>query len=202
MLNVGGGAKSYPISAHYSGWRHDLLDIDPACNPDILMDARSLATLPGGTYDAVYCSHNLEHYHRHDAIKVVQGFIHVLKPDGFVEIHVPDVQMVMRHAIANNLDIDDVLYVARAGPILVRDVIYGYHVEIERSNNDFYGHRTGFSPKSLQAFLFSLGFAAGNVSSPPFRPDPTHHAFAMQALMFKQLPTPEQTKLLGLTASR
>ena len=30
VLNVGGNSKLIPIPPHFGGWRHDLLDIDPA----------------------------------------------------------------------------------------------------------------------------------------------------------------------------
>src|SRR6266446_7887238 len=46
--------------------------------------------LAASQFDAVYCSHNLEHYYRHDGATVLRGFLHVLKPDGFAEIKVPD----------------------------------------------------------------------------------------------------------------
>jgi len=36
VLNVGGGTKAIAIPAHFDGWRHDLLDIDPTGNPDVL----------------------------------------------------------------------------------------------------------------------------------------------------------------------
>lgn len=158
VLNVGGNSKTLPLPAQYDGWEHVLLDIDPKGKPDIVCDARELATLPGASYDSVYCSHNLEHYHRHDGLKVLAGFVHVLKADGFAFISVPDVGALMRTAVEKSLDIDDFLYHSPAGPITVRDVIYGYGVEIERSGNDFYAHKTGFTQKSLQSFLIAAGF--------------------------------------------
>ena len=81
-----------------------------------------------------------------------------MQEDGFFEVFVPDVMDVMQKVIKENLDIDDVLYTSKAGPILVRDVLYGYHVEIERSGNDFFAHKTGFSPKSLERNLALSGF--------------------------------------------
>jgi ubiquinone/menaquinone biosynthesis C-methylase UbiE len=143
----------------YHGWEHLLLDIDPKGAPDVVCDARTMTSLPAATYDAVYCSHNLEHYHRHEVPKVLAGFRHVLKADGFVHLRVPDIGAVMQTAVQNKLDIDDMLYQSPAGPITVRDVIYGYGVEIERSGNDFFAHKTGFSAKSLTAVLQSAGFA-------------------------------------------
>jgi ubiquinone/menaquinone biosynthesis C-methylase UbiE len=158
VLNVGGNSKKTPLPPQYAGWEQVLLDIDPRGNPDIVCDARQLSSLPGAAYDSVYCSHNLEHYHRHDADKVLAGFIHVLKPDGFAFIRVPDLGEVMRTVVEKNLDIDDFLYQSPAGPITVRDVIYGYGVEIERSGNDFFAHKTGFTQKSLTSILTRAGF--------------------------------------------
>ena len=66
---------------------------------------------------------------------------------------------LMQTVVQKNLDIDDVLYQAPVGPILVRDVIYGYGREIEESGNDFYAHKTGFTQKSLRAALIAGGFS-------------------------------------------
>lgn len=159
VLNVGGNTKAIPLPPQYAGFEHLLLDIDPKGSPDIVCDARKLTTLEGGRFDAVYCSHNLEHYYRHDVPKVLAGFLHVLKDGGFAQIRVPDVSEVMRTAIERNLDIDDVLYQSPAGPIKVIDVLYGYGVEIERSGQDFYAHKTGFTQKSLLAALYRAGFS-------------------------------------------
>lgn len=158
VLNVGGNTKTIPLPPEYAGWEHVLLDIDPKGKPDVVCDARELLTQPAATYDAVYCSHNLEHYHRHDGLKVLAGFIHVLKPDGFVHIRVPDLGELIRVLVEKSLDIDDLLYQSPAGPITARDVFYGYGVEIESSGSDFFAHKTGFTEKSLSAFLEKAGF--------------------------------------------
>jgi predicted SAM-dependent methyltransferase len=115
VLNVGGSSKAIPIPAHYSGWGHLLLDIDPTGNPDIVWDARALDMLNPAQFDAVYCSHNLEHYYKHDGAKVLRGFLHVLKPDGFADIRVPDLRCVLRKFVADDMDLEDVLYTAPGG---------------------------------------------------------------------------------------
>ena len=158
VLNVGGNSKEIPLPAPYSGWAHVLLDIDARGEPDIVCDARELMSLKANEYDAVYCSHNLEHYYRHDVHKVLRGFAHVLKADGFAHICVPDIGALIRIVAEKKMDIDDFLYQSPAGPITVRDVIYGYGVEIERSGNDFFAHKTGFSVKSLTQILNESGF--------------------------------------------
>jgi SAM-dependent methyltransferase len=189
VLNVGGNNKAISLPLPYDGWEHILLDIDPRGMPDVVCDARELTSLPGGAYDSVYCSHNLEHYYRHDAAKVLVGFAHVLKPDGFVLLRVPDVGLVMHTVVEQGLDIDDVLYQSPAGPITVRDVFYGYGVEIERSGNDFYAHKTGFTKKSLKAFLEVNGFpwvltgtGSWEVTALAFMNEPTEFALNLFGL--------------------
>lgn len=168
VLNVGGNSKAIALPPQYAGFEHLLLDIDPKGSPDIVCDARLLGSLPPAQFDAVYCSHNLEHYYRHEVPKVLGGFLHVLKANGFAQVRVPDLHEVMRVAIERGLDIDDVLYQSPAGPIMVLDVLYGYSVEIEQSGQDFYAHKTGFTKKSLLAALLKAGFSkvyirAGNL---------------------------------------
>ncbi len=159
VLNVGGNNKSIPLPPELAGFEHLLLDIDPRGNPDIVCDARQLSTLQPAQFDAIYCSHNLEHYYRHDVTKVLAGFMHVLKDGGFAQIRVPDIAEVMRHTVAKGLDIDDALYDSKVGPITVLDVLYGFGREIEMSGQDFYAHKTGFTEKSLLAILYRAGFA-------------------------------------------
>ena len=158
LLNVGGGSKNIEIPNQYDGWTPDLLDIDPKGEPDIICDARELTGLAENEYDGVYCSHNLEHYYHHDAIKVLHGFRHVLKEDGFIHVRVPDIAGLIRIVAEKDMDIEDVLYQSPIGPITVRDVIYGYGVEIEQSGNDFYAHKTGYSQQSLRMLLNQCGF--------------------------------------------
>src|SRR5450631_3111153 len=83
VLNVGGNDKAISIPPCFDGWKHDLLDIDPTVKPDILCDARELWKMPPRQYDAIYCSHNLEHYFAHDVLNVLKGFRLMLKKEGF-----------------------------------------------------------------------------------------------------------------------
>ncbi|HXD40308.1 MAG TPA: hypothetical protein VN649_07080 [Ramlibacter sp.] len=191
VLNVGGGSKATAIPSYFDGWQHELLDIDPRGAPDIVCDARQLEKLPGGVYDAIYCSHNLEHYYRHDGVKVVRGFIHMLNDTGFAEIRVPDIAQVITALHEGQLELDDVLYQSPAGPIAAHDVIYGLQTEIERSGQDFYAHKTGFTSKSLTKLLLDGGFHNVFVTTDPY--------LAVHALAFKAEPTTEQRALLGPT---
>jgi hypothetical protein len=150
---------------HYEHWEQVWLDIDESLAPDLLLDARRLNELPPAGFDGVYCSHNLEHYYPHDVPKVLAGFLHCLGELGVAEIIVPDIGAVVAHMVANRMDIDDELYQSLVGPISIRDVIYGYAPEIEKSGRDFYAHKTGFTPKSLESALRRAGFAHLSIRS-------------------------------------
>jgi len=191
VLNVGGGSKDIPLPPQYAGFEQVLLDIDPAGQPDVCCDARELATLDAAQFDAVYCSHNLEHYHRHEVHEVLAGFRHVLKPGGFAHIRVPDIQAVMKSVVERGLDLEDTLYDSPAGPISVLDVVYGLGRQIEASGQDFYAHKTGFSNRGLTRALERAGFARsfsalGNLE--------------INALAFPGEPLPEVRALFGLPA--
>lgn len=159
VLNVGGGHRNIALPKHYADWHRLMLDIDPKADPDVLLDARKLATLPAGQFDAVYCSHNLEHYHEHEVGAVLAGFAHVLKqPAGFVEIRVPDVYAIAVEIATRGRELDEVLYTSPAGPIRLIDVLYGYSRAIEQSGVDFYAHKTGFTRATLRRALHAAGF--------------------------------------------
>lgn len=189
VLNVGGNNKSIPLPPQYDGFEHLLLDIDPTGKPDICCDARKLTTLEAAQFDAIYNSHNLEHYYRHDVGAVLAGFKHVLKEGGFIQIRVPDMAEVFRRVVEGGLDIDDALYQSAAGPIMALDVIYGFQLQIERSGQEFFAHKTGFTQKSLLAALQKAGFtkiysSTGNLE--------------ITAVAFKGQPTAETLALWGL----
>jgi hypothetical protein len=189
VLNVGGGSKDIAIPDRYLDWRHDLLDIDPRSGADVCHDARRLSDLPPGAYDAVYCSHNLEHYYRHEAIEVIRGFAHVLSEEGFAEVIVPDLLSLMERVVKEGLDVEDVVYASPAGPIRVVDVVYGYQADIEQSGNDFFAHKNGFSVKSLVKLMREAGFPCGatQVSNG-----------SITGIFFKKTPTPQISRWLGI----
>ena len=156
LLNIGAGPV--PPPAEYRGWEIVTLDVDEGVHPDLCMDARNLTVLEPGQYDAVYASHVLEHFAEHEVAAVLWGFYHVLTPDGFAHIRVPDVLTVI-HAVAHDrLDLDSVLYTAPVGPIRVCDVLWGWQKQIARSGQPFYSHRYGFSRDTLGRALKAAHF--------------------------------------------
>ena len=177
VINVGGGG-SREIPAFYKGWDQDILDIDPAVKPDILCDAKKMRTLKAGKYDAVFCSHNLEHFYKHEVPAVLDGFMHVLKPEGFAQIAVPD--MTSLFEAVKGRDIDETWYTVPAGNISFHDVIYGWG-KMVGSGNEFFSHKCGFTEKSMTKVLTKAGFKkvftavdpAGNLHAYAFKVPPS-----------------------------
>lgn len=158
LLNVGGGSKTIPLPPRYEGWDHVLLDVNPHPTVDIVMDARVLelwaADLP--QFDAVYCSHNLEHYYVHDVPAVLRGLHSVVKPGGWVEIHVPDLGVVAT-ALAGGAGLFDTAYERNGGHVLWHDIVFGMDIEIRR-NGEGWAHKTGFTEARLRRVLLDAGF--------------------------------------------
>ena len=192
VLNVGGNSKSTRMPGHFDGWQQLYLDIDSRWKPDVLCDARLLSSQPAQQFDAIFCSHNLEHYYAHDVRKVLNGFLHVLNGTGFAEVVVPDIRATMTTMLENGLDIEDPLYQSPAGPVSAHDVIYGFGPEIEKSGQDFMAHKTGFTQKSLFATLTRAGF--------PYVFSQLR-SLEVRALAFKVAPTPAQQALFGLPSA-
>ena len=187
VLNVAFAPAALP--PHYANWSVVLANDQPPAKPDVAVDIRELASLPAASYDAVYCAQVLQTCYAHDVRRVIDGFKHVVRPDGFVEIRVPDVGAIMRVAVEKKLDMESPRYKSAGWPVTVRDALYGYARRVQASP-DHYAHRVGFSRASLRALLAAAGFAAAALLRP--------RALEIGVVAFPQQPTDEQKALLKL----
>ena len=163
FLNIGGGTKDIPVPAFFDNWEHHLLDIkqmDGKEKPDFLMDSRTLKfnTDLKGIYDAVYCSHNLEHYYRGDLSSVLAGIYHVLQPTGFAFIRVPDVVGAIQDMVEKGLEFHDLVRPEHPQLHYVQyhDIIYGR--DSFKDINPTQSHRQAFTINSLCTGLKYAGF--------------------------------------------
>lgn len=156
VLNVGGRNKSHKIPSIYDGWDQVILDYTPGKDVDICMDARLLWDNVGGaadlanSFDAIYCSHTLEHFEVWDLPDVIQGFDRVLKLDGWLELIVPDLGAIA-NLLASTQDPGTQIYEGWVGPVTIADLIYGYGPDIRE--NELFRHKNGFTIKSLRRAL-------------------------------------------------
>jgi SAM-dependent methyltransferase len=157
VLNVGCGFGSGRLPSHFHdpGWREVRLDIDPDVQPDIVASITHMPAVAGGTIDAVWSSHNLEHLHHHEVPLALSEFIRVLKPGGLFLVALPDLQKVAELVAADRLDA--AAYMSQSGPITPLDMIFGHAASLARGNH-FMAHKTGFTPTTLLKSLVQAGF--------------------------------------------
>jgi len=144
---------------------------------------------PGGRFDAVYCSHVLEHFYDHDLPVVLRGIRHVLKPEGWAEIMVPDVGQAMK-TMAEGRDLDFILYHSPTGPISIADMLWGsrlYHRY--DTGNAFMVHKNGFTRRTLGIAMNLAGFWQLAIEE---------RRWELRVLGFLQEPSAETKQLLGV----
>lgn len=159
VLHVGCGAAAHgklPGAFAGAGWDEVRLDIDPDVVPDIIASITDMTEVASGSMQALYSSHNLEHLAAHEVPVALAEFRRVLAPDGIALITLPDLQSVAELVAAGKLT--DPAYVSPLGPITPLDILYGFGPALAQGN-DFMGHRTGFSDRSLLIALMAAGFA-------------------------------------------
>ncbi|MDX6805793.1 class I SAM-dependent methyltransferase [Terrihabitans rhizophilus] len=159
VLNVGSGPYS-PRKLHpvFSGadWIQLRLDIDPDAKPDLLGSIIDVGDLiENESFDAVWCSHILEHLHEPELAKAMAEIRRILKPDGFLLLTSPDLESVAELLIEKGLD--HVAYNSPAGPITVLDMIYGHTASISRGKH-YMAHNTGFTEQRIGELLIRSGF--------------------------------------------
>ena len=156
LLNIGAGPRGIPILPHYHDWDVVRLDIEPTNEPDLLMDAMDLDTLPAGQFDAAYASHLLEHIYVFDLARFLAGVRHVLTADGFAEFRVPNALQACRLAVEAN-SLSAFCYKVTTAHVTAWDMLYGYLPYQERYGEPMV-HRNAFDPARLVSTLEGHGF--------------------------------------------
>jgi predicted SAM-dependent methyltransferase len=158
VLNAGCGANT-PSSLHAvfrnSLWEETRLDLDRAVAPDIIGSLTDLSAISDASFDAIWCSHSLEHLHGHDVPNALSEFRRVLQPDGFALITTPDLEAIAELVVSGRLE--DVAYTSPAGPITALDMIFGHAASIQQGSH-YMAHNTGFTADRMGHLLIDCGF--------------------------------------------
>lgn len=157
FLHVGCGPKHKDQTTkafNSSEWTEKRLDIDPSVTPDLVGTMTDMSSVPSGSVQAVFSSHNIEHLYPHEVPVALAEFYRVLSEDGFVVITCPDLQSVCKLVADDKLT--EPAYVSPAGPIAPIDIIYGHRPPMAEGNL-YMAHRCGFTKRVLIATLQAAG---------------------------------------------
>ncbi|MBM86894.1 MAG: SAM-dependent methyltransferase [Gammaproteobacteria bacterium] len=138
-----------------SNWEEVRFDIDEAAEPDILGSVLDLGMIESESFDAIFSSHNIEHIFAYQVPKMLREFLRILNKNGFFVVTCPNLIPVARLIVEDKLT--EPAYVSPIGPITPQDILYGHSASLEQGN-EYMAHKTGFTPKSLQAILLEAGF--------------------------------------------
>lgn len=159
VLNAGSGASAMSVASVFTPerWSEFRLDIDPRTGPDIVgsfVDMRNIVA--DGRFDALFCSHALEHLQAHEVIPALREFLRVLKPDGFALTACPDLAAVARQLLDHGAE--SIAYHSPVGPIRPIDMLYG-HAQSIADGRPAMAHKTGFTAQRLARMALAAGFA-------------------------------------------
>jgi predicted SAM-dependent methyltransferase len=90
---------------------------------DLKLDCRDLSVINNDKIDEIYISHTLEHFKRHELLKVLLEWNRVLKNEGILRICVPDFEKVVARYIKNG-DLSEILGLVNGGQIDDLDIHY------------------------------------------------------------------------------
>jgi hypothetical protein len=160
VLNAGSGgagASQLPPAFDPAHWSEVRLDVDPTARPDIVGSFTDMRGAIGdGRFDALFCSHALEHLYGHDVIPALREFVRVLAPGGFALVTCPDLAAISRHILQHGDE--SIAYQSAAGPIRPIDMLYGHNQSIADGRPSM-AHRTGFTATRLARVAIAAGFA-------------------------------------------
>lgn len=155
LLHAGCGPGNNKPPSYFAAYKEIRLDADRNVKPDIVASIVAMPMIKDGAFDAIFCSHTLEHLFTFEVALALREFNRVLRPGGMVRVHVPDLQSIGGKLALDELD--HVAYISPCGPICPMDMIYGHQGAIG-SGNLFMAHKTGFTKGVMTRALENAGF--------------------------------------------
>ena len=116
------------------------IDIREDVNPDVVDDISVLSEFKNESAELIYACHVLEHFGRHEYLKVLRKWSEILKSEGTLRISVPDIGKVME-MYANGMSLRS-----------LTGFLYGGQTYAENY------HYIGFDYELLKEDLENLGF--------------------------------------------
>ena len=131
------------------------MDIDQSVCPDLIGSITDLSQIADASFDAIWCSHTLEHLYQHEVAAALKSFRRILAPGGFALITCPDLEAIA--ALITGGRLEEAAYQSPAGPISALEMLYGHGPSIAQGQI-FMAHRTGFTVERMGRLLLEADF--------------------------------------------
>lgn len=125
------------------------LDVDESVKPDVVCPAWKLP-YESGTVTEIECRHLFEHLTLFEAKKTLQEWVRVLKPDGRLNLELPNLARSMEMIQSGKTE--EVFY-GFVGIYGWPDAIKGF-----AGYNQFQQHKWGWTPETLTDLMTTYGF--------------------------------------------
>lgn len=160
LLHLGAGRLHAPRDLFPpEEWWEVRVDLSPEVEPDIVADVRDLSGhVTDGSVDAIFAAHLLEHLPEGGLLETLGHWRALLKPDGRLLIHVPDIHVAAQW-IAEGRGCAVMYYAPSDGepqPVRPLDLIYGH--AMVSAGEPLMCHKTGFTCSTLGWWLGQAGF--------------------------------------------
>lgn len=137
-------------------WQQIRQDPDPKNRADIIAPITDLSMLADNQLDGIWAPNILQRLSSHQIGPLLSQWHRVLKPNGHLLLHVPDLQAAAAAIAAG--DAEKKLYDAPLGVITAMDLIYGHRTELTKNHHNL-RHRTGFTTGLLTKELNRASFS-------------------------------------------
>lgn len=161
LLHAGCGSKLNKVPREFAAYEEVRLDCAQAVAPDIVASIVAMPMIEDAAFDALYCSHTLEHLYAHEVAMALAEFQRILRPGATLLVVAPDLQSIGGKLALDQADF--LVYQSPIGPVTALDMIYGMRSAIG-AGNLFMGHKTGFTTSVLKNALDAAGFVKVEVS--------------------------------------
>ncbi len=159
-LNVGGGnfvREHWQVLDSLVSDRYNHLPALIDYNID-LEEIQEWGDIKDGFFDAVYCSHTLEHLNIEGVRNTLKESYRILNPKGTIRIVVPDLGLARKHYKANNKEWFEKIYPYIKNETIDQDLDYFAHSYYlsKKPNNSL--HKNGFDFRQMKYLLKEAGF--------------------------------------------
>lgn len=135
-------------------WHELRIDADMEVQADLAQHPYALPMIADGSVDGVHIGHVLHRYSFHDAMRVLQEAMRILKDGGVLIATVPDMQLAATFAAHDELEA--AIYTSPAGAITALDMLFGFQKTIATGDTPRQ-HRSGYSLTSFGNFMRDCG---------------------------------------------